>query len=283
MISARLYKEIDVMVDISDVNDQVKEFSSKSHGSSELYREKVFVKGENGYIPLKALIKKIEPLESEKDLQKIGFVFESYEFHPSEQFSQWFQEKFSRKLARSQEKNIAILYVPDNSSILDSIEQASRSYETLREKNILINGKNLPVQLGEWYAKCVFGLKQKKSTSQRGFDFLLDDSRVEVKVSWGNTSPAKGVKIKKTLVQLSDLCIVIYLSLNFKIREICILDSDFIIRKISGKGHTIFLKDVDIAQYFFSKSSKHIGKVSNSSGLLRFSTPELAMRIAEMF
>ena len=61
------------------------------------------------------------------------------------------------------------------------------------------------------------------------------------------------------------------------------LDSDFIIRKISGKGHTIFLKDVDIAQYFFSKSSKHIGKVSNSSGLLRFSTPELAMRIAEMF
>ena len=50
--------------------------------------------------------------------------------------------------------------------------------------------------------------------------------------------------------------------MNFKIREICILDSDFIIRKISGKGHTIFLKDVDIAQYFFSKSSKHIGKVS---------------------
>ena len=160
---------------------------------------------------------------------------------------------------------------------------ASRSYETLREKNILINGKNLPVQLGEWYAKCVFGLKQKKSTSQRGFDFLLDNSRVEVKVSWGNTSPAKGVKVKKTLVQLSDLCIVVYLSLNFKIREICILDSDFIIRKISGKGHTIFLKDVDIAQYFFSKSSKHIGKVSNSSGLLRFSTPELAMKIAEMF
>ena len=32
--------------------------------------------------------------------QKIGFVFESYEFHPSEHFSQWFQEKFSRKLTR---------------------------------------------------------------------------------------------------------------------------------------------------------------------------------------
>ena len=73
-----------------------------------LYKEKVFVKGESGYIPLKVLIKRIEKLGSEKDLQKIGFVFESYEFHPSEHFSQWFQEKFSRKLARSQEKNISI-------------------------------------------------------------------------------------------------------------------------------------------------------------------------------
>ena len=70
MISARLYKEIDVMVDISDVNDQVKEFSSKSHGSSELYKERIFVKGESGYIPLKVLIKKVENLENKiKTLQ----------------------------------------------------------------------------------------------------------------------------------------------------------------------------------------------------------------------
>ena len=161
MITAKLFRETFIMVDIADINNQVSEFSSKSHGSSELYREKVYVKGEDGYIPLKALIKRVEKLESGRDLQKIGFVFESYEFHPSEHFSQWFQEKFARKLTRSQEKDISILYIPDNSSILDSIEHASRSYEILREKNILINGKNLPVQLGEWYAKCVLDLNKR--------------------------------------------------------------------------------------------------------------------------
>ena len=149
----KFFREIDIMVDISDINNQVKEFSSKTHGNSESYKEKVFVKGDCGYIPLKTLIKKVENLEDARGLQKIGFIFESYEFHPSEEFSQWFQETFSRKLTRSQEKGISILFIPDNSSILDSIEQASRSYEILRNKNILINGKNLPVQLGEWYAK----------------------------------------------------------------------------------------------------------------------------------
>ena len=273
------------MLDISDINNQVKEFSSKSHGSSELYKEHIFVKGDKkeGFMPLKSLIKKCEEIDSEKDLQKIGYIFESYDLHQSETFSLWFEKKFSRKLTRSQEKNIIILYLPDNGSILDSVENASRSYSILRENNILINGKNLPVQLGEWYAKCIFGLIQKKSTSQRGFDCMLDKSRVEVKVFWGNLSPAKGVKIKKTLVQLSDYCFIIYLSLNFKIREICILDSDFILRKIADKGHTIFLKDIDISQYFFSKSSKHIDKVVNSTSLLRYSTPELAMKIAERF
>jgi hypothetical protein len=273
------------MAEISDVNSWVREFSSKNHGSSELYKEKVFVMGEQSesFIPLKYLKKKLESLESEKSLQKIGYVLESYEFCQFEGFSLWFEQKFSRKLTRANEKSIFVLHLPENGSILDAVESASSSYTVLREKKILINGKNFPVQLGEWYAKCIFGLIQKKSTSQRGFDFLLDKSRVEVKVFWGNLSPSKGIKIKKTLVQLSDYCFIIYMSLNFKIREICILDSDFILRKIADKGHTIFLKDSDIAQYFFSKSSKHVDKVINSSSLLRYSTPELAMKIEEMF
>ena len=62
MMLTELYNEIDIMVDISDVNSQVREFSSKSHGSSELYKEKVFVKGESGYIPLKCLNEKIRKI-----------------------------------------------------------------------------------------------------------------------------------------------------------------------------------------------------------------------------
>ena len=86
------------MLDISDINSQVKEFSSKNHGSSELYKEHIFVKGgeKEGFIPLKSLVKKCEEIDSEKDLQKIGYIFESYDFHQSDTFSSWFEENFSR-------------------------------------------------------------------------------------------------------------------------------------------------------------------------------------------
>jgi len=48
-----------------------------------------------------------------------------------------------------------------------------------------------------------------------------------------------------------------YVSKNFMIREMLLLDSDFVMRKFAAKGHTIFLKDSDIASYFFSRSNKH--------------------------
>ncbi|EQC52235.1 hypothetical protein M901_1149, partial [Bacteriovorax sp. DB6_IX] len=38
--------------------------------------------------------------------------------------------------------------------IFDAIETVNNSYEVLRSQKILFNGKKLPVQLGEWYAKC---------------------------------------------------------------------------------------------------------------------------------
>lgn len=146
-----------------------------------------------------------------------------------------------------------------------------------------MNGKNLPVQLGEWYGKCIFGLNQIKSTSQRGFDFFLGNDRVEIKVHWSDQSSPKGVKLKKSLIGLSQFTIIIYLSRNFMIREICFLDSGFIQRKFSGKGHTMFLKDLDISPYFFSQSDKHVDKVANSTALLKYANPNFAMKIAEKF
>jgi PBP1b-binding outer membrane lipoprotein LpoB len=85
------------------------------------------------------------------------------------------------------------------------------------------------------------------------------------------------------MIELSEFCIIIYIARNFMIRELCFLDSDFIKRKFSGKGHVVFLKEVDISDYFFSKSEKHIDKVVNSSALLKYSSPTLAMKLAEKF
>ena len=146
-----------------------------------------------------------------------------------------------------------------------------------------MNGKNLPVQLGEWYAKSIFGLRQVKSTSQRGFDFYIGDERAEVKVHWADHSSPKGVKVRKSMVQLSQYTIVMYVARNFMIREVCFLDSDFILRKFAGKGHTIFLKDSDVGQYFFSRSNKQSDKVVNQTALMKYASPTFAMNLTEFF
>jgi hypothetical protein len=272
-------------MNLQDLYQEIEVFSEGKHGSSDYYKESLFVRGnkENSYAPLKYLSKKDEKIKDKQSLYKEGFVCDSLDLYDQQDFLDWYEIIFGRKLKRSIAKTINIIYLPDNKSIFDAIELVNKSYEVLRSQHIIMNNKNLPVQLGEWYAKAIFGLEQSKSASQRGFDFYIDGKRVEIKVEWGDKSSQKGVKVRKSLVDLSEYCIIIYIARNFMIREICFLDSNFIIRKFSGKGHTIFLKDSDVNQYFFSASEKHTGKVANSSALLKYSTPQLAMKIAESF
>jgi len=264
---------------------QIKIFSGETHGSTDYDKEIIFVRGEeaNQFAPLKYLSKKCDDFNSKEQLFKVGFVSDALDLYDQPEFMGWFEHQFNRKLKRSEAKKIVIVYKPDNKSIFDAIELVNKSYEVLRDQHIILNNKNLPVQLGEWYAKCVFGLEQLKSTSQRGFDFLLEGKRVEIKVEWGDASSPKGVKLRKSLCDLSDFCIIMYVARNFRIREICFLDSKFVLRKFGGKGHTIFLKDSDVTQYFFSSSLKHSDKVSNPTALLKYSTPQFAMKISEAF
>ncbi|ATH09084.1 hypothetical protein BIY24_14365 [Halobacteriovorax marinus] len=269
----------------SEILKIIEQFNETTHGSSDYDKDEFFLRGENSssFAPLKYVQKKLDGLGGVGALLKQGFVCDSLELFELENFSNWYEKQFSKKLKRGQGKDISILGLPDNKSILDAVETVNKCYRILTEQQILVNGKKLPVQLGEWYSKCIFGLHQKKSTSQRGFDFYLDKKRVEVKVHWGDHSSPKGVKVRKSLVELSEFCVIIYVAKNFMIREVCFLDSEFIKRKFSGKGHTIFLKDVDISPYFFSKSDKHTDKVVNVNALMKYSNPNLAMKLVDRF
>jgi hypothetical protein len=273
------------MSELKKILEEVCEFNKETHGSSTYDQDSLFVVGEDQkkFAPITFIKKKIECLEDVGELLATGFVSESLELFENENFSRWFEKQFSKKLTRKKAKTITLLNIPDNKVIFEAISNVNNAYQTLRDMQILLNGKNLPIQLGEWYAKCIFGLLQKKSTSQRGFDFILDDKKVEVKVHWADTSSPKGVKLRKSLVDMSDYCIIVYIAKNFMVREICFLDSDFVMRKFSGKGHTLFLKDSDLSPYFFSRSTKHAEKVTNSTSLLKYATPTLAMKIAENF
>ena len=196
--------------------------------------------------------------------------------------NKWFEDTFNRKLDMKDRKNITIVHLPDAKKIFEAVEIVNQVYQILKDHKVLVNGKNLPVQLGEWYAKTILGLEQRKSSSQRGFDFYTHDKKkVEVKIHWHDTTSPKGVKLKRSLIEMSDYTVVMYVSKNFTIRDILLLDSDFVIRKFAGKGHTIFLKDPDIMGYFFSRSNKHYDKIVNRKALLQFSSPDLAMKIDE--
>lgn len=271
-------------MDIQKLNEEITLFSSSTHGSSDYDKDEYFVMGEDriGFAPLKFIQKKLPECKDIYSLLRLGFVYDSFELSNNENFQIWYEKQFSKKLLRRDARKISIVYVPNNKLILDQINIVNRSYEVLAHEQILLNGKNLPTQLGEWYAKCIFGLKQVKSTSQRGFDFVMaDGKRVEIQVEWSDASSPKGVKIKKTLVDLSDYCIIVYVAKNFMIREVCFLDSEYVSRKFSSKGHTIFLKDTDVSTYFFSRSSKHFDKIINPITFLKYASPNLAMKLSE--
>lgn len=260
------------------------EFNSSNHGNTEYWRDEIFIRGKSDeeFIPFTYVSKKNEEIKDVTSLQEVGYVFSSLDYLELSKFDKWYQDKFNKKLSAKNRKNIGIVHYPDTKQIFEAVEIVNQVYSILKNYKVLVNGKNLPIQLGEWYAKTIFGLKQLKSTSQRGFDFYLENGKkVEVKIHWHDITSLKGVKLKKSLVEMSDTTIIMYVSKNFMIRDVLLLDSDFIIRKFAGKGHTIFLKDSDVTGYFFSKSTKHFEKIVNKKALLQFSTPSLAMKLDE--
>jgi hypothetical protein len=259
-----------------------KEFTATSHGSSSYDEDHVFVRGsELGiYVPLTFLTKKIPTMQEVSQLQALNFIYSSCDFLDGEDFYDWYKNQFGKKLTSKQLKTIGVLHQADAEKIMETIQEVSRCYSLLKKHFVINNGKNMPVQLAEWYAKVIFGLRQVKSTSQRGFDFYNSENKhVEVMVDWNDRSSPKGAKLKKSLVELSDFTIIMYINTSFLIRDLVYLDSSFIMRKYDQKGHTLFLKDTQLADYFFSVSDKHYNKITSMNALLEFSTPALKTKI----
>jgi len=266
------------------VFELAQKFSGSTHGSTDYDKDEVYVRGSHDgeYVPLSFLDKELNDHDLLHKLKGEGFVFSSYDFLEINEFDIWYQAQFNKRLSSKIMKNIGVLHLPDQKAIFDTVEVVHQTFQILKDHKVLMNGKNLPIQLGEFYAKIIFGLHQIKSSSQRGFDFKTEKGKtVEVKVHWHDLTSPKGVKIKKSLAELSDYCIIMYVAKNFTIRDILFLDSEFILRKFDTKGHTIFLKDQDVASYFFSKSDKHFDKVINQTALLKFSSPALAIKLED--
>ena len=259
----------------------IQDYNTKKHGNSDHFKQHQYVVSEGDYAPLSVFFKN-ENMNLD-DVLNLGYAHSSIEVFPNESFEKWYKGQYSKDISPSLRKKIAVYYPPKQLEIFNAVEKISECYKVFRDHDVLINRKKLPVQLGEWYAKIIFGLEQNKSTSQRGFDFYLDGKRIEVQVSWGDKSNIKGIKFRKSLVEMSEYCILVFLSDNLMVRDICFLDSEFVLRKFGSKGHFIFLKEMEIRQYNFSQSNKQQDKVKNIPAMLRFAGPVFAMRASEIF
>ena len=166
-------------MDLTSIYSLIKEFCSETHGSSDYDKEEIYVRGETDkqFAPLKFLVKKNEDLKDIDNLLSLGFVYSSHDFVENSNFKSWFQNQFSKKLSVKRAKEAHVVYKPDVGKVFGILEQMNQSYEQLKAENVLLNGKSFPVQVGEWLAKSIFGLKQVKSSSQRGFDFLMNGKR----------------------------------------------------------------------------------------------------------
>ena len=76
---------------------EIEAFSGETHGSSDLYKEEVFVRGEgeDAFAPLKYLCKKIDGLDNFVKLQQAGFACDSYDLYEHPPFQKWYEHQFA--------------------------------------------------------------------------------------------------------------------------------------------------------------------------------------------
>ena len=235
----------------------------------------IFVQCPNGGL-LYAPVRFLSCHEDWCELLKIGYVCESHSLERFGDFKAWFEERYHRPM-----EGVSLLTIPDDSMVHRATELLMQAHEMLLDGSIVHSKKDIPLQIGEWYAKSIFGLTQCQSYCERGFKFYRRNFIVEVKVVWGEI-PVRGVKVEKRRVEKSKYCLIVYLADNLKIQDICILDSSFVMKKWSNKGEFFFLRDEQISQYFFSRSTLHKNAIQNVSRLLKFSAPDFAERIEEI-
>ena len=87
---------------MKEIIDQLaSEFSNSSHGSSEYFKDEVFIRGKNDeeFVPISFAIKKEPSIKNINSLQESGYVFSSLNYLELSSFDKWFQKSFNKKLS----------------------------------------------------------------------------------------------------------------------------------------------------------------------------------------
>lgn len=111
---------------------------------------------------------------------------------------------------------------------LDSLVTAKRM---LRELDVT-RSERLVGELGEWLAKSIFGGQRAPSSSQKGFDIINNDRRVQVKThAKGDDNSARWTEFKYQRDEFDELVIIV-MTKEYRLKEVYLIPEEKVFARI---------------------------------------------------
>ena len=117
------------------------------------------------------------------------------------------------------------------STVRNQLDSIILAKQRLRELDV-IRSERFVGEIGEWLAETIFGGKRVKSTSQKGYDIIRGELRVQVKThAKGDENNARWTEFKYEMGQFDEFLIIV-MSKELKLKEVYKIPEKIVFTKI---------------------------------------------------
>lgn len=112
-----------------------------------------------------------------------------------------------------------------------AINKIVEGKKSLRELDV-IRSERLVGEIGEWLAESIFGGERAKSSSQKGYDLIIDSKKYQIKThAKGDKNNARWTQFKYNKGEF-DFFIIIVMSKEFYLKEVYRIDEEILFSRI---------------------------------------------------
>ena len=112
-----------------------------------------------------------------------------------------------------------------------AINKIVEGKKSLRELDV-IRSERLVGEIGEWLAESIFGGERAKSSSQKGYDLIIDSKKYQIKThAKGDKNNARWTQFKYNKGEF-DFFIIIVMSKEFYLKEVYCIDEEILFSRI---------------------------------------------------
>ena len=120
----------------------------------------------------------------------------------------------------------------ENEIIRSALDSMVRAKRVLRDYDVT-RSERLVGEIGEWLVESIFGGERASSSSQKGYDIIRDDRRVQVKThAKGDANNARWTEFKYQKGEFDDFVIVV-MSKEYCLKEIFYIPEDVLFERIN--------------------------------------------------